>query len=150
MIIRDILKDNPILELYKDIFVITTEKKMIQTDKVSIAFYPGFTTSYVDTDSGSYLNVTLKNKIIQSDTILDYLNNFKNQNANIQEEIKNKLIGKSFKVSYSKRNYIINDILFDRNPKNQIIHYEGTTKNLIEYFEIAHNLKIRDKINLLF
>ena len=49
----------------------------------------------------------------------------------------NKIIGKSFKVSYSKRNYIINDILFDRNPKNQIIHYEGTTKNLIEYFEIT-------------
>ena len=91
----------------------------------------------MDTDSGSYLNVTLKNKIIQSDTILDYLNNFKHQNAKIQEEIKNKLIGKSFKVSYSKRNYIINDILFDRNPKNQIIHYEGTTKNLIEYFEIT-------------
>ena len=145
MIIRDILHSNPRLEFYKGFFVITDDKKKIETDNVSITFYPGFTTSFMETDSGNYLNVTLKNKIIQNETVLDYLNYYKFQNNDkLQKEIKEELVGKSFKVSYAKRNYRIDDILFDRSPKTQTFNYEGSSKNLIQYYEIAHKLKIRD------
>ena len=146
MIIRDILHANPRLEFYKGFFVITDDKHKIETENVSVTFYPGFTTSFMETDSGNYLNVTLKNKIIQNETVLDYLNYYKyKNNENLQKEIKEELIGRSFKVSYAKRNYIINDILFDRSPKKQTFNYEGSTKNLIQYYEIAHKLKIKDE-----
>ena len=146
MIIRDILHANPNLEFYKGFFVISKEKHKIETENVSITFYPGFTTSFMETDSGNYLNVTLKNKIIQNETVLDYLNYYKyKDNENLQKEIKDELIGRSFKVSYAKRNYVINDILFDRSPKKQTFNYEGSTKNLIQYYEIAHKLKIKDE-----
>ena len=146
MIIRDILHANPRLEFYKGFFVITDDKKKIETDNVSITFYPGFTTSFMETDSGNYLNVTLKNKIIQNETVLDYLNYYKFKgNDKLQKEIKEELVGKSFKVSYAKRNYRIDDILFDRSPKTQTFNYEGSSKNLIQYYEIAHKLKIRDQ-----
>ena len=145
MIIRDILHSNPRLEFYKGIFVLTDEKKKIETDRVSVTFYPGFTTSFMETENGNYLNVTLKNKIIQNETVLDYLNYYKYQkNEKLQKEIKDELIGRSFKVSYAKRNYRIDDILFDRNPKKQTFNYEGKTINLIEYYETAKKLKIRD------
>ena len=145
MIIRDILHANPRLEFYKGIFVITDDKQKIETDKVSVTFYPGFTTSFMETDSGNYLNVTLKNKIIQNETILDYLNHYKYQkNKDLQKEIKDELIGRSFKVSYAKRNYKIDDVLFDRSPKLQTFNYEGETINLIKYYEESKKLKIRD------
>ena len=145
MIIRDILHANPRLEFYKGIFVITDDKQKIETDKVSVTFYPGFTTSFMETDSGNYLNVTLKNKIIQNETILDYLNHYKYQkNKDLQKEIRDELIGRSFKVSYAKRNYKIDDVLFDRSPKLQTFNYEGETINLIKYYEEAKKLKIRD------
>ena len=79
MIIRDILHSNPKLEDYNGLFVLTTKKRRIETDKVSIQFYPGFTTSFVETDSGNYLNVTLKNKIIQSETIYEFLYQYKDK-----------------------------------------------------------------------
>ena len=146
MIIRDILHSNPKLEFYKDVFVITKAKKAIETNNVSISFYPGFTTSFVETDSGNYLNVTLKNKIIQNDSIYDYLNQYKyKNNKNIQKEIIKNLKGRSFKVCYAKRNYQIDDILFDKSPKNVNINYEGETINLIKYYEKGHNLKIQDQ-----
>ena len=146
MIIRDILHANPRLEFYKGFFVITDDKHEIETDNVSITFYPGFTTSFMETDSGNYLNVTLKNKIIQNETVLDYLNLYKYQkNEKIQKDIKDELITKSFKVSYAKRNYRIDDILFDRSPKKQTFNYDGKTVNLIEYYETAHKLKIKDQ-----
>ena len=146
MIIKDILSANPKLESFKGLFLSTDNKKKIEIENASISFYPGFTTSFIETDNGNYINVVFKNKIIQNETILDYLNNnnYKN-NEKLQIEIKKKLIGKSFKVSYAKRNYKIDDILFDRNPKNQVVNYEGETKSLIEYYEIAHKLRIRDQ-----
>ena len=61
------------------------------------------------------------------------------------DEIKTDLRGRLFKVCYSKRNYKIDDILFDRTPKNQTINYDGKTINLIKYYEKAHHLKIKDE-----
>ena len=146
MIIRDILYANPRLEFYKGIFVITDNKKTLETDKVKVDFYPGFATSFLETEKGNYLNVTLKNKIIQSESILDYLNKYKYQkDKDLQNEIKEELIGRSFKVSYAKRNYIIDDIIFDRNPNNTNINYEGKTINLIKYYDSAKQLKIKDQ-----
>ena len=97
----------------------------------------------METEKGNYLNVTLKNKIIQNDTVLGYINQYKNLNdPETQEDIRENLKPRSFKVSYAKRNYKIDDICFDKNPKNTTINYEGKTINLIEYYEQAHKLTI--------
>ena len=146
LIIKDILKANPKLEFHKDIFVNTTKKKKIETERVSITFYPGFVTSFMETDKGNFLNVTIKNKIIQNETIYDFLGQFKNlSNKNQQKNVKDELLGRSFKVTYAKRNHKIDEIDFDRNPKNTTINYNGKTINLIKYYEEAHKLKIRDE-----
>ena len=146
MIIRDILRANPKLEFYKGLFVLSNEKKKIETDRVSITFYPGFVTSFMETDKGNYLNVTLKNKIIQNETVFDYINQFKNiNNKDTQNDIREELKGRSFKVSYAKRNYRIDDIIFDRNPQNTTFNFEGKSINLINYYEKIHKLKITNK-----
>jgi len=146
MIIRDILHSNPKLEFYKGVFVLSNKKQKIETDRVSITFYPGFTTSFMETDRGNFLNVTLKNKIIQNETVLEYINQYKNiKDSKVQKNIRDDLHNRSFKVSYAKRNYRIDDIIFDRSPKTQTFNYEGKSINLIEYYEIAHKLKIKNE-----
>ena len=147
LIIRDILHSNPKLEFFKDIFVLTTDEQPLEHDGVSVLFYPGFTTSFMETDSGNFLNVTLKNKIIQKESVLDYLNyyyeGFK-KDKNIQKEINEDLKGRPFKVSYAKKNYRIDAINFDLSPYNNKINYKGKTRSLVEYYQLAHELKIKD------
>jgi len=145
LIIRDILQANPKLEFYKNVFVNTKKKQKIQTDRVSITFYPGFVTSFMETDKGNYLNVTLRSKIIQNESVLDFIHQFKNLGSKeTQNSIRDELSTRSFKVIYAKRNYKISDILFDVNPSNQTFNYQGRTINLIKYYEEAHKLKIKD------
>ena len=60
------------------------------------------------------------------------------------KEIKEELEGRSFKVLYAKRNYKINDILFDRNPQNTSFVYEGRNTTLVEYYKKAHNKTIKN------
>ena len=146
LIIKDILHANPKLEFHKDIFVNIKKKQKIQTDRVSITFYPGFVTSFMETDKGNYLNVTLKNKIIQNESVYDYIKQFKRLgDESTQKKIREELKPRSFKVSYAKRNYKFDDIIFDRNPKTQTFNYNGQTINLVDYFEKAHGLKVKDE-----
>ncbi|MBO6184133.1 MAG: hypothetical protein J6O88_05480, partial [Chryseobacterium sp.] len=146
LIIRDILHANPKLEFHKDIFVNTKKQQKIETDRVSITFYPGFVTSFMETDKGNYLNVTLKNKIIQNESVLDYIKQYKNLGKpETQQKIREELQPRSFKVIYAKRNYKFDDIIFDRNPKTQSFNYEGRTVNLVQYYEEVHKLKVKDE-----
>ena len=117
ILIRDILHGNPDLEFYKGLFVLKSQKKVIEGKYGSVNFYPGYTTSFMETEGGNYLNVTLKNKILSTETILEYLQNNEYKRKENQESIRDSLIGRSFKVSYAKKNYVIDDILFDRNLK---------------------------------
>ena len=144
LIVKDILHSNPNLEFYKGLFVLTTEKEVIETKNRKINFYPGFTTSFMETEKGNYINVTLKNKIIQGESVLEYINRLKEKGYE-DEDIRKELKDRSFKVNYAKSNYKINDILFDRNPVNTTFIYEGKDTSLVKYYKSAHNKEIQDK-----
>ena len=144
ILIRDILHGNPDLEFYKNLFVLKSQKKVIEGKYGSVNFYPGYTTSFMETEGGNYLNVTLKNKILSTETILEYLKNNEYKKKDNQESIRDSLIGRSFKVSYAKKNYIIDDILFDRNPQKQDFTFENKTTTLEEYYAKKYKIKLKD------
>ena len=145
ILIRDILRANPDLDFYRGLFVLKNQKKVIESkNNGSVNFYPGYTTSFMETESGNYLNVTLKNKILSTDTVLGYMEYYEYKKTINQPKIKEDLIGRSFKVSYAKKNYIIDDILFDRNPNNQDFTHDGKSKTLKDYYLEKHKVKIED------
>ena len=147
MLIRDILHSNPKLEFFKGLFVFKDKSnvKTIESKKNgSITFYPGYSTSFMETEGGNYINVSLKNKISSTDNILKYLKDSKYKNKDNQKKIRKYLIKKKFNVSYSKRNYLIDDISFDKNPKSQTINYDNKTITLEEYYFIRYAIKIKD------
>ena len=144
LIVRDIIISNPQIDVYNDIFFKSNDTKLICTRNNSILLYQGFYTSYMEIEKGNYLNVSIKTKLQQKDTILDYLNENQYRKYGNEKEIKDNLIGKSFKVSYLKKNQRIDDILFDRSPANQTINYENKTINLFYYYEKAHKIMIKD------
>ena len=99
----------------------------------------------METEGGNYINVTLKNKILSSENILTIIKKkFKEQNKYDKVNIKKFLNKKKFQVSYSKKNYIISDINFDRNPNTQTFKYENRTVKLVDYYKERYNLDIED------
>jgi aubergine-like protein len=145
LIIRDILHSNTKLEFFKDIFVMTDEKISIDIQGVAVDFYPGFATSFVETDKGNFLNVTLKHKIIQKKTVLDFLNENDYKKKSNKEYIKEKLKNALFKDSYLGKNYKITDIDFDRNPMNTSFLYKGKSAKIFDYYKEKYNITIKNK-----
>ena len=144
LMIKDILHSNPNLDFYKNLFVNHNDRKTIKVDKIQVNFYPGFTTSFMLTEKGSFLNVTLKNKILSTETILDYLNNERYKDSRNQKKIRENLVGRSFKVSYAKRNYIINDITFEKTARTMEFPYEGKKISLNNYYKKHYNITIQN------
>ena len=98
----------------------------------------------METEGGNYLNVTLKNKILSTQTILEFLNENKYKEKSNHDKIRDLLIGRSFKVTYAKKKYIIDDILFYRNLNKQDFNYENQTITLKEYYNKKYAIKIKD------
>ena len=74
-------------------FILTESKNVrnIATERHSIEFFPGFRTCYMNIMAGSFLNVTIKNRILSSKTINELIQGYR------QNEIRDYLIGISFK-----------------------------------------------------
>ena len=73
------------------------------------------------------------------------MNQYKYSNKANHNSIKEKLVNRGFKVCYAKRNYYIDDILFDRTPKSQTFSSEGKTYNLLDYYEKVYKIKIKNE-----
>ena len=144
VLIRDILHANPNLEFYKGLFVKKNDKKVLKSKNgTPVFFYPGYTTSFMETEGGNYLNVTLKNKIL-SESILNFLEKNNYQKPQNRDKIRESLIGRTFKVSYSKKHYKIDDILFDRNPENQDFKRDQKRIILKDYYKERYNILINN------
>ena len=64
------------------------------------------------------------------------------KNINNQYKIKDSLIGRLF--YFDGKKYKIDDILFDRNPKNQTIYKEGKCITILDYYSKQSNYLIKD------
>ena len=89
LIIKDILLANPNVERFKNTYILLNKKEKIDINEhSSVNFYPGYKTSFVETDRGKFLNVVLTHKFIRNKTILDYLGRFGNlRDKAVKEEI---------------------------------------------------------------
>jgi len=143
LIIKDILKANPYIDFYKNLYCKNNEKKTIVGNNFKVDFYPGYTTSIVNTQNGIYLNVQLKNKILSTISCLDLMQE-KAEKGNLaanQDILKDYFVTRTVRANYSKRNYKIDDISFNYNGKNI---------SLFNYYQVAHKITIKDKKQPLF
>lgn len=147
LIVNQIIKCNPSIEVFRRMFIKTNDKKQIANrNNVKIDFYPGYTSSINLTKEGIFLTVTTKNRFISQKTCLELI-----KECESPEEIENKFVGRSVKTTYSKKNYVIDAINSDKNPKNLTFPYAGQENvSLITYYKKAYNIDVTDVKQLLF
>ena len=152
LIINDILSVNPNVSFYRDLIVNENENvvRYLPRDTKKFKLYPGYLKNIVIYDNICYLNVNLKNRIVSRRSILEMINEFSHNgviNNEYKKYLQKHLEGKSFKGNFSKKNYKIYQLNFDRNPQNTQINYDGRTVNLIQYYKTAHHLTEQIVIN---
>lgn len=145
LIVREVVRANPNVEFYRDIFVKTKEKQILKSkNSGDFDFFPGYTTGINFLQNGVYLNIGIKNKIIMKRTCLQVIRQLVDERKKTTEEVSEAFSGRSVKTTYSKRNYIVDAVNFARKPSNSNFVYKGGNVNLVEYYKKAHGVAIKD------
>ena len=90
LIINDILSVNPNVSFYRDLIVNENENvvRYLPRDTKKFKLYPGYLKNIVIYDNICYLNVNLKNRIVSRRSILEMINDFRNNNGVINNQDK--------------------------------------------------------------
>ena len=102
-----------------------------------IEIWPGFSSSLQMLEKGVLLNVDIIHKVLRTDTVLDFISDIKNRcRGDVCAEIKKSLIGVTILTSYNKRTYRVDDVDFDKSPRDSFtLDADGTETTYHEYFK---------------
>ena len=157
---RNILMKNPNVIKFQDRTIFEIDVKNIEgvNSQNQGKIYKGFTTSAHITESGLYMLINNKHKLITGKTALKKMLEIRSKlkeknmsNREIFDEINNYFSShRTILTGYgSFRTYRIKIVNFDRNPKNTnvlIKDFNGTKKNIsiINYYKNQYNIDIKD------
>ncbi len=130
------------------------EKEKVPNEELDM--WPGYETCTKWYNDGIFLNVDTATKFINRRTVLEDLNSYRKENWS-REEMRNLFKPKSEEdmrknviTEHNTRSYQIDDITFDKTPKNHFFIWKDTLgtqreTNMVEYFKLKYNIIIREE-----
>ncbi|KAM3610700.1 uncharacterized protein V6R79_007566 [Siganus canaliculatus] len=113
--------------------------------KQRLQVWPGYATCIKETDGGLYICVDVSHKVLRNDSVLDVMNMLYQQNKeNFQSECTKELIGCIVITRYNNRTYRIDDIEWNKSPKDTFTLMDGTQTSFVEYYSKNYGITIKE------
>lgn len=155
IMVREILSHNPSLKYVMYLFGKKDEEQLLEAKQEynSINITPGFVTKVMILESGIFLNVDIKTKILSNMNCLQLIGTFLNDPKKpTKHEIKeaNEWIhDKTIETTHSNQRFKVEEINFDRKAGNLEIKQEGRKLLLVKYYKEYFNIDINPNSPLL-
>lgn len=150
LIMKEIIKANPNVEQDRQAFILPNQKEVLVNNNEKINFIPGFTTSIHSLMGKIYINISLKNRFLQEKNCYVLIEEMKKAKIS-NKEISDTFMERIIKTTYSKKNYRILNVNFEKTAKKEkFISSNGKELTLVEYYKIAHGVTISDPNQVLF
>ncbi|XP_058715410.1 piwi-like protein 2 isoform X2 [Poecile atricapillus] len=113
--------------------------------KYSLHIWPGYAVSIRRKDGGLFLMVDSIHKIIRSDSVLSVMQNIHSQSQRtFQDECTKQLVGSVVMTRYNNRTYRVDDIDWDKTPKDTFTLASGQEITFVEYYSQTYGITIRE------
>nr|XP_014130877.2 piwi-like protein 2 [Zonotrichia albicollis] len=113
--------------------------------KYSLHIWPGYAVSIRRKDGGLFLMVDGIHKIIRSESVLSVMQTIHSQNQRtFQDECTKQLVGSVVMTRYNNRTYRVDDIDWDKTPKDTFTLASGQEISFVEYYSKTHGITIRE------
>uniref|UniRef100_A0A8C4V6F1 Piwi-like protein 2 n=1 Tax=Falco tinnunculus TaxID=100819 RepID=A0A8C4V6F1_FALTI len=110
-----------------------------------LQIWPGYSVSIRKKDGGLFLLVDTIHKVIHSDSILNVMHTIYRQSLNsFQEECFKQLVGSVVITRYNNRTYRINDIDWNKTPRDSFTLFSGEEITFVDYYSKAYGITIRE------
>ncbi|KAG9488574.1 hypothetical protein GDO78_004885 [Eleutherodactylus coqui] len=107
--------------------------------------WPGFAASIRRTDGGLFLLADITHKIIRNDSVLDIMHLLYQQSRErFQDEVAKQLVGSIVITRYNNRTYRIDDIEWNKSPKDIFTMADGTNISFIDYYSKNYGITVKE------
>nr|XP_035931051.1 piwi-like protein 2 isoform X2 [Halichoerus grypus] len=121
-----------------------TSAMVLQQHRLQI--WPGYAASIRRTDGGLFLLADVSHKVIRNDSVLDVMHAMYQQNKeNFQDECTKLLVGNIVITRYNNRTYRIDDVDWNKTPKDSFTVSDGKEITFLEYYSKNYGITIKEE-----
>ncbi|XP_076003583.1 piwi-like protein 2 [Genypterus blacodes] len=107
--------------------------------------WPGYDATIKRTDGGLYLCVDLTHKVLHNNSVLDLMKEmYRHSRERMQEECTKELIGSIVITRYNNLTYRVDDIEWNKSPKDTFTLTDGTTTSFVEYYKKNYGIELKE------
>ncbi|KAK2093800.1 Piwi-like protein 2 [Saguinus oedipus] len=121
-----------------------TSAVVLQQHRLQI--WPGYAASIRRTDGGLFLLADVSHKVIRNDSVLDVMHAFYQQNKeHFQDECTKLLVGNIIITRYNNRTYRIDDVDWNKTPKDSFTMSDGKEITFLEYYSKNYGITVKEE-----
>ncbi|EHB06014.1 Piwi-like protein 2 [Heterocephalus glaber] len=121
-----------------------TSAMVLQQHRLQI--WPGYAASIRRTDGGLFLLVDVSHKVIRNDSVLDFMHAMYQQSKeNFQDECSKFLVGSIVITRYNNRTYRIDDVDWNKTPKDSFTMSDGKEITFLEYYRKNYGITVKEE-----
>uniref|UniRef100_A0A663ECB4 Piwi-like protein 2 n=1 Tax=Aquila chrysaetos chrysaetos TaxID=223781 RepID=A0A663ECB4_AQUCH len=110
-----------------------------------LQIWPGYSVSIRKKDGGLFLLVDAIHKVIRSDSVLNFMHAiYKQSVSSFQDECTKQLVGNVVITRYNNRTYRIDDIDWDKTPRDSFTLASGEEITFVDYYSKAYGITISE------
>ncbi|XP_010226884.1 PREDICTED: LOW QUALITY PROTEIN: piwi-like protein 2, partial [Tinamus guttatus] len=107
--------------------------------------WPGYSVSIRRRDGGLFLSVDVVHKVIRSDSVLNFMHAIYQQSASsFQDECTKQLVGSVVITRYNNHTYQIDDIDWNKTPKDSFTLASGEEVTFVDYYSKTYGITVRE------
>ncbi|XP_060643492.2 piwi-like protein 2 [Anolis sagrei] len=120
-----------------------TSTSVLQQYRLQI--WPGYAASIRRTDGGLFLLADVVHKVVRNDSVLDFMHSvYQQSQGKFQDECTKQLIGDIVLTRYNNKTYRIDDIDWNKTPKDSFTMSDGKETTFIDYYSKNYGITIKD------
>ncbi|CAO2591508.1 Piwi-like protein 2 [Lemmus lemmus] len=120
-----------------------TSAMVLQQHRLQI--WPGYAASIRRTDGGLFLLADVSHKVIRNDSVLDVMHAIYQQNKeHFQDECSKLLVGSIVITRYNNRTYRIDDVDWNKTPKDSFMMSDGKEITFLEYYSKNYGITVKE------
>jgi len=110
----------------------------------NLSIWPGYITAVDQYEGGLLLQCDLSHRVLRTETVRDLLITLKKRGGDLKTEAEKALLGASILTRYNNTSYKIDDIDWNKSPKDTFTSARGETISFIEYYKRQYQIEIQD------
>ncbi|XP_065507718.1 piwi-like protein 2 [Caloenas nicobarica] len=110
-----------------------------------LQIWPGYSVNIRRKDGGLFLLVNSIHKVVRSDSVLNFMHSiYKQDPSSFQDECTKQLVGSVVITRYNNRTYRIDDIDWNKTPRDSFTLASGEEVTFVDYYSKTYGITIKE------